>query len=679
MNLDDHNIDKENDLDYTKRYSSNKDLMRRNLDTSFDAYNNYNSKYNYLPTQRYIDNKNNYDNIDKEKISSSPPKDNFYRNLFIIFIIFALVFLVNIGYNVVRNLGLKSRTFMIYMVGSDLETNSYQGTYSIYDMVGKNIDLINNNVILITGGAKEWHNDLVSNDDIGIYSLTNNGFVKRKSLPLRSMGDYETLTDFLNYVYNNYQAKNYDLIFWNHGLGSLGIESDEISNDFLSISELNAAFANSNFRNKKLELTIFYNCLSSNLQIAKVMSKYSKYMVGSEELLYMAKELDRLSFLSDVRVADDGYDIGYKFITRSDSRIGNYNDNHVRKLKSTLSILDLSEIDELDKELNSFFGSINLDKYYRYVSRIRAGLYTYGREQVDDYDTVDLYNLITQLSEVTNQDTSKLLSSLDKVVVYQSNFDNHSNGLSTYFPYYGSNSAIENHFNTFSSLWNDNYVSFISNFHGIRTGRYRAPGDYYLTNNIINEDNRISLELTNEEMNNYQKANIYIFSKNDDKYNLLLKSDKVSLLDRNLVFDNNYLLLVNNEMITLEDTDDFKTYGTVSNDKVTSEVINYLSKVDNKWLISESLFKSKDLVSPSIVNQEDYNNISFYKESYDLYENGEFNEYFMNTLERENISFDKNNLYINIVDNELETYYVLIEYYDINNDKYYSRVQEIVK
>ena len=49
-----------------------------------------------------------------------------------------------------------------------------------------------------------------------------------------------------------------------------------------------------------------------------------------------------------------------------------------------------------------------------------------------------------------------------------------------------------------------------------------------LTNDITNEENNISLELTNEEMDNYQKANIYIFRKNDDKYELLLKSDKGS-------------------------------------------------------------------------------------------------------------------------------------------------------
>jgi hypothetical protein len=336
-------------------------------------------------------------------------------------------------------------------------------------------------------------------------------------------------------------------------------------------------------------------------------------------------------------------------------------------------------MNELDKNINDFFGSINLEKYYRFVSRIRAGLYTYGREQVDDYDTVDLYNLVTQLSAITNQDTTELLKSLSDVVKYTSSFDNHSNGLSIYFPYYGSYSAVENHFNTFKSLWNDNYLSFITSYQQIRTGRYRAPGDIYLANDITNEDNKISLELTNEEMDNYQKANIYIFSKNDDKYNLLLKSDKVSLIDRNLEFDSNYLLLINNENITLEYTDDFKTYGTVGNKKSTNEVINYLNKEDNKWVISETLFKSNDLVSPSIVDQDDYDNISFYKETYDLYENGSFNEYFNNTLEREIISFDKNNLYINIIDNNLETYYVLIEYFDINNDKYYSRIAEIVK
>ena len=269
------------------------------------------------------------------------------------FVIFLVIIGAFVGYFIaINSQPKKERTFMIYMVGSDLESKSKQGTFSLSDIVGENIDLQNNNVVLIAGGASKWHN-FVNPEEIGIYVLTRDGFKKKKKLPVQSMGSSDVLEEFLKYAHDNYRANKYDMIFWNHGLGAIGIEQDELAKDFLTISELDNAFKNSVFAKDKLELTIFYNCLASNLHIANIMKNYSDYMVASEEIFYLSKILNRLNFLEDVKKDDSAYDIAKTFVDQSDKVVSQYNNNHTSKIDSTLSIIDLSKIDSLNNKLNS--------------------------------------------------------------------------------------------------------------------------------------------------------------------------------------------------------------------------------------------------------------------------------------------------------------------------------------
>ena len=304
--------------------------------------NNYIYNQNYYNVQRSF--YNNWDN--RYQTTVDKPKRN---KLFIAFLVVAILLSCFFLYKILFGRSTdKYRTFMIYMVGSDLESKSKQGTFSLSDIVGENIDLRNNNVLLMVGGASKWHNNYINKDEIGMYKLTKSGFEKIKSLPVESMGSSGVLEKFLDFAYAEYPAEKYDMIFWNHGLGAIGIEQDELSKDFLTINELNNAFRNSPFNSEKLELTIFYNCLASNLHIANIMKSYSQYMVASEEIFYLAKSLNRLSFLEKVKTSDSAYDIGYHFIEQSDKVVNAYNSSHAKKIDSTLSIIDLQEIDKLN-------------------------------------------------------------------------------------------------------------------------------------------------------------------------------------------------------------------------------------------------------------------------------------------------------------------------------------------
>ena len=617
-------------------------------------------------------------------IYNEPKKKNSYIKIIIpIILIFLIVISFLLFKLIFNNSNNKSRTFMIYMVGSDLESKSKQGTYSLSDIDGKNIDLINNNIIVMVGGAEKWHN-FVNKDEIGIYELTSDGFIKKESFPVESMGSSSTLEKFLDYSYSKYPADEYEMIFWNHGLGAIGIEQDEVSKDFLTISELNNAFRNSPFNNKKIETTIFYNCLASNIHIANIMKKYSKYMVASEEIFYLSKSLKRLSFLEDVKKDDTGYDIGYEFIKKSDKVVGEYNDSHVKSIDSTLSIIDLEKIDSLNTKLNNFIKTININKNYYDIANYRRNTYTYGIEQTYDYDMVDLYDMVESLGKITNNNmlAKEVLSEINDTVKYSSNIKAPSNGISVYFPFFGKTTSIETHLSMFNKVFNDNYYSFINEFYQTRSGVKRSNKGYNkLSNEIIYEDGYISLELTPEEKDKYYESNIYLFSKENDRYNLLFKRD-IGLMSSKMLFSGafNKLLSVNNNVVSY---DNYKAYGKLSDGSDVLNVkfdvsINMIGNDDiNDVNINEVILDSNEYISSSIVELEDYNNISFAKISYSLFENGEFNEDFKDTITKEYIDLSKDDLNISYVNNYINEYYALIEMQDIYGETYYSSIKLI--
>ena len=678
------------------------DNMNEDFRSQYDYFNNRrmnnnnNNNYNnYYPGNGYYNNSNTnyiYDqNQEKREFSSAPPKEKVkWGKVFFPVIIFLIIFIPILILIIFTNSSKsfkddskKMRTFMIYMVGSDLESKSKQGTYSISDISGNKIDLDNNNVLLMVGGSKKWHN-FVDSDEIGIYELTSDGFAKRKSFSLTSMGISDTLTSFLDYSYQYYPARKYDMIFWNHGLGAMGIEQDEIANDYLSIQELDNAFNNSSFLNDKLELTIFYNCLSSNIHIANVMSKYSEYMVASEEVFYLSKVLNRLNFLEKVKKTDDAYSIAYYFIEQSDKVVNAYNSTHPSKIDSTLSILDLSKMAELNEKVNNFIRNINVSSNYSKISTIRRSLFTYGRVQTNDYDTVDLYQLVSALTPLSNNSklSNEILNLIDKVVLYTSNLNDHSNGISIYFPYFGSDRAVEIHLNSFRRLWNDNYYAFINDYYQIRKStkisiRAKNGNDInMLTNHPKKIGNRIELELTDEEKEKYKYAIFYIFDKELNKYGLLLKSDKVSLDNNTLVFKDNYLFKVDDNYYSFENSKN-NIYGELSDFEDEIDVIFNVEIKDSEAEIIGTMLDSKNYPISGLIDYDEYEVMKLAKLKYDILDDGTIREDWKETEQRGLIEVNKEDLDAKMVNNSLESYYVLIELYDENNDIYYSNLEKV--
>ena len=595
--------------------------------------------------------------------------------VFIIAIAVGIIFIAKKEY---RNANMKNRTFMIYMVGSDLESENSMATFDLQDVEKANVDFENTNVVLMVGGSKKWHN-YVQTDEIGIYELTKDGFKKKKSLPVDSMGTISSLETFLDYSYDNYPAEKYDLLFWNHGMGALGLELDEIKNDFLDINELSRAFKNSPFAKEKLEVVIFNNCLAGNYHFANIMSNYAEYMVGSEEIMYVAKIIDRLNFIEDIKVSDNGYDIGKLYVDQSDKSMNKINSYGVRKYDTTMSIIDLSNIDNLDKKINEFFKSVDLNNNYSSIARARMKTHTYSGEVQYVYDTVDLYELVDALTPYTTNKSAadNLKKEIKNTVMYNTSNNNYSNGISIYFPYYGNTEYVETHMYLFDTLWKNDYTKFISNFYDSNKSTKRArraiTGSEInkLSGNVNVNGNYISIELNGEEMDNFQRANVYVFDKNDNKYELLLKSNNVNLEDGRLTYNHYGLLKSESHYLTLIDEGNYKVYETLEGKNLITDI-----KIENgKINLVSSRVDSGKTPSGGIYEERTETKTSLYLLNYNLFDQDEINPEWDDTLEREVIEIE--NIDDLVIDESLNGHYVLIEMYDINNDVFYSELKEI--
>lgn len=568
----------------------------------------------------------------------------------------------------------KSRTIMIYMVGSDLESDGSMGTYDLKDITSSNVNLEENNVVLMVGGAKKWHN-FVSKDEIGIYNLTQDGFKKIKSLELSSMGGSDTLTSFLDYSHDEFPAEKYDLIFWNHGLGSVGIEHDEIYDNIISITDLDKSLKESPFNEEKLEVVIFNDCLGGNIHFANVMKNYAEYMVASEESMYVALGFDRLNFIEKIKKDDNGYDIGKYYIDQSDKSQARLKSAYSQDLESTLSIIDLSKVSNLDEKINEFFGSINLDVYYNQVSRARARTHTYGLGYYE-YDTVDIYELVEALKPYSKDQTlaNDIKKELKKVIKYNSANDNHSHGLSIYFPYYGNETAVETHIELFGDLWKNEYTKFITNYNDItaeiKRARRVASGSNInkLKNKVAASKSSVVLPLSDTEKEKYERANVYIFEKDNDEYKLLLKSNKVDLVGNNLVY-NHYAIIKddNNNKVTLIDENDLKMYASLDDKDVIAKV-----KLEKGTIGFVNFFLDSKVPSMGIIERNESSELSMYSIKYNLFENNELKEDWKDTIKKEKIEFDNSKKLT--AQEGLTGYYILVEMYDINNDVYYSNL-----
>ena len=408
------------------------------------------------------------------------------------------------------NGGKGKKTIMVYMVGSNLETEYGLASLDIAEMINSSFDLDNIDLLIYTGGAKQWQTPEITSDDHGVYHITEDGIVKVKSFEKDKMGQSSTLSRFLRYAYNNYKAEMYGLILWDHGGGPInGYGSDEFYKfDSLTLTEIKQAIDDSPFSTEKLEFMGFDACLMSSVEVANTVSGYAKYLVSSEEN-EPGSGWD-YSFLEAIKPSDDGKTVG--------KTAADYFADYYRKLYIdgvTIAVMDLDRIDKVETEMNNLFAKLNenIDTDFSYISRSRSSSKELGRTIDTSFDLIDLYDFTDKLPSKYSEEKENLKSALQDAIIYFNTDINGAHGLSMYFPYYV-RTKFDRSIRTYKTFgFAEEYLKFASNFTGKLTGKRMNSFTLDDATPVLKDDGTVELNLSQDVLDNYSKISYRIFEK----------------------------------------------------------------------------------------------------------------------------------------------------------------------
>lgn len=333
-----------------------------------------------------------------------------------------------------------SYTLMIYIVGSDLESEGQAASEDILEMVNSELNPELTDVLVYTGGSQAW-GIVPTTTNCLLHLVRDSGKNAIEVLDVTvspdDMGDPDTLCAFLEYGYNNYPADHYGLILWDHGGGPIyGYGVDELYGDRLTISELAEALDQSPFgESKKLDWVGFDACLMADIEVASALSDYAWYLVASQE----SESGDGwdYSFLSIFNETADPVAIGNRIIDTFSTYYEVLNESQdLCHFDYTLSLMELPKVDAVSAALDALFLDMEtglIDGDFTPLSSARNMTKEYSEEY--GFDLVDMGDLASRVYTSYPSEAENLLNSVLDLVVYQQSNVALSNGVSIYYPY----------------------------------------------------------------------------------------------------------------------------------------------------------------------------------------------------------------------------------------------------
>lgn len=360
------------------------------------------------------------------------------------------------------------RTVMIYIVGSDLESDNGLGTGDLLEIIESGVDLSMTNVVVAVGGSTQWHSMGVPAGCVGYYALDpfnpDRYTLAAVCQPYRgSMADPAVLSHFLSTASQYYPADRYDLILWDHGGGPLGgYGYDNYYNRIMSLKDISSALAASPFKRTKLECIVFDACLMGTIEVAAAMAPYADYMIASQEVI-PGRGLD-YTFLGHPNF--QWGETKHAFRPLLDAYFDYYKGYPELTGQITLSLLDLSHVDEVEAALDAMFsGAAASNATLRSAMSSAAAAHAFGRASSgSEYDLLDVYDFANECWGWNPRAISSLSSaSTDLVVDYRSNCSD-ARGISFYFPLYNTQ-GVRQLVSVYDSLnFADGYTSFLNSY-----------------------------------------------------------------------------------------------------------------------------------------------------------------------------------------------------------------------
>lgn len=432
----------------------------------------------------------------------------------------------------------KEYTFLIYMNGSDLESEYSAGTEDLYEMmkVGSNDNI---NIVIETGGTNKWNNYYVDPNQNQRWLVQKSNMAHLVDLGQKNMGDGDTLRDFITWGVENFPAQKHVLILWNHGGGAIsGFGYDEKYNyDTLLLAELRRGLDEAyKITNKKLEIIGFDACLMSSLETANIVAPYANYLVASTEL-EPAMGWEYSSFLQEASKDNIGGSKLGKAI--ADGFIKNAQDRSQGDFV-TLSIIDLRKTDQLTKSFEKFISKASETiadvGTFNQISNSVSRSESYGGQSPEEgySNMIDLGDLAKNLDSQYAEDRERILKAVRDAVVYEvkGKSKQNSSGISIYFPYYNKENLVYE-LPIYQTIgFSEKYNQFLSRYAEVasndQTGVELASG------NIQSKDGNYRLIVKDEDTNNVSNSMLVLGEEIDEEEILLYGGNPKTIYDEKI-------------------------------------------------------------------------------------------------------------------------------------------------
>jgi Clostripain family len=296
------------------------------------------------------------------------------------------------------------RTIMVYMIGSDLESDGSEGSADLKEIVSAPQNP-HTKIVIQTGGA-----DRVGWDSVRRLSVDEGILKEHENLGEVNLGKSTSLSDFLRWSATTFPADEYMLILWSHGSGSVNLHGtdyglvgpDEIFEDSLTALEIKQALERVKSE-QSLQFSIigFDACLMGTVEVANLLQPYANYLLASQEL-EPGNGWNYKSWLTALasQPGMSSQDLGKKIIDT-------YFDFYSAKAANsqlTLSFTDLSKLPQLIEATDAWAKAASLalqasEQAAWAFARARSQSENYGREGRFDSGMVDLKDFITGVSQ----------------------------------------------------------------------------------------------------------------------------------------------------------------------------------------------------------------------------------------------------------------------------------------
>ena len=375
--------------------------------------------------------------------------------------------------NIIGN-GQDQVTLMVYMCGTDLESKAGMASSDLQEMAaakyGNNV-----NVIVYTGGCKKWQTSGISNTNNQIYQVIN-GRLKRlvDNDGSKVMTDPNTLSSFIKWAAKNYPANRYELIFWDHGGGSVsgyGYDEKNSRAGAMDLAEINTALKNGGV---KFDFIGFDACLMATAETALMLNNHADYMIASEETepgigWYYTNWLTQLGNNTSTPTLELGKTIVDDFVAQCARKCAGQ--------KTTLSVIDLAEFaNTVPSTLTNFSKSISqqiANKDYKSVSDAR-----YATREFASSNRIDQVDLVDLCKKIGTTQSNALAKAIQGAVKYNKTSSNMTNayGVSIYFPYQRA-SYVDTMCETYEDIgMDDDYAKAIRQFANLEVSGQVASG-----------------------------------------------------------------------------------------------------------------------------------------------------------------------------------------------------------